>query len=264
VGELKSFDRVADVYDETRGLPAEVSREIGEGLAAILRRVSDAPRLLEVGVGTGRMAVPLSEAGVRVAGIDISSKMMALLREKRSDIDVMLAEATKPPLRPASFDGLLFVHILHLVPDVDATLRATIPLVRGGGVVIHGVDDHNRGPRQQADAIIQAAVKDLSGRAIADRNRHRDALGKLEQALGDAGARIERVTLATWRGAQTGRRMIERLARKDYSSSWLIPDEVLPRVIERVTPQLDELYGGLDRVVEGERAFSVLVGWLPG
>ena len=99
---LKSFDRVAHCYDETRGLPDEVAREVGDGIAAILRGVSDARRVLECGIGTGRMAVPLAAAGVRVAGIDISAKMLSVLREKRSDIDVMLAEASRPPVRDAS------------------------------------------------------------------------------------------------------------------------------------------------------------------
>src|SRR5689334_10230034 len=96
---LKSFDRVAHCYDETRGVPADVAREVGARLASIMREVDDAPRALECGIGTGRIAVPLAAEGVRVAGIDISSKMLAVLREKRRDIDVMLAEASRPPLR---------------------------------------------------------------------------------------------------------------------------------------------------------------------
>src|SRR6185295_11063968 len=126
--ELKSFDRVAEVYDETRGLPPEAEAAIGAGIARELRDVAAAPRLLEVGIGTGRIAVPLAAEGVRITGIDISPKMLARLREKRGDIDVMLAEASRPPLRARSFDAALFVHILHLVPDAEATLRATMAL----------------------------------------------------------------------------------------------------------------------------------------
>ena len=55
----------------------------------------------------------------------------------------------------------------------------------------------------------------------------------------------------------------ERLARKDYSSSWLIPDEALPEVIRRVTPELEALYGGLDQEQEWERALVVTVARLP-
>jgi len=126
---LKSFDRVAHCYDDTRGIPPEAARAIGDAIAAMARDVSPSPRLLEVGIGTGRIAVPLAEAGVRVTGIDISPNMLAVLREKRRDIDVLLAEAARPPLRDAAFDAALFVHILHLVPDAEATLRATVRLV---------------------------------------------------------------------------------------------------------------------------------------
>ena len=125
MSSLKSFDRVAHCYDETRGLPDEVAREVGEGIAAILRQIRDSPSMIECGIGTGRMAVPLAAAGVRVVGIDISAKMLSVLREKRSDIDVMLAEASRPPLCDDTFDGLLFVHILHLVPDAEATIGWT-------------------------------------------------------------------------------------------------------------------------------------------
>jgi len=37
---------------------------------------------LELGIGTGRIALPLSERGVRVHGIDLSKAMVAKLREK--------------------------------------------------------------------------------------------------------------------------------------------------------------------------------------
>ena len=93
---LKSFDRVAHCYDETRGLPDEVAREVGDGIAAILREVSDAPRVLECGIGTGRIAVPLAAAGVRVAGIDISAKMLSVLREKRGGGAIRGDSALRP------------------------------------------------------------------------------------------------------------------------------------------------------------------------
>src|SRR5437870_1472072 len=127
--DLKSFDRVAHCYDDTRGLPPDVSGQVARGILVALHQVSPTPRLLEVGIGTGRMAVPLTNAGVRIVGTDISPKMLAVLRQKGPTIEVMLAEASRPPLRARSFDAALFVHILHLVPDPEATLKATMQLV---------------------------------------------------------------------------------------------------------------------------------------
>src|SRR4051794_5835122 len=106
---MKSFDRVADIYDETRGLPPDAERQIAAGIARELRTIAPSPRLLEVGIGPGRFGVPPAGEGVRVVGIDISPKMLGPLRAKRSDMDVMLAEAASPPLRDASFDAALFV-----------------------------------------------------------------------------------------------------------------------------------------------------------
>ncbi len=262
--ELKSFDRVAHLYDTTRAMPSDVTRTIADRIAAALHSVSATPELLEVGIGTGRIAVPLAEAGVGVTGIDISPKMLGLLREKRRDINVMLAEASQPPLRPASFDGALFVHILHLVPDAEATVRAVLPLVRPGGVILHGQDRRAGGVRGEADALIEATITEITGLGTDAWNR-RDRGGDLcAAAVTAGGGSVEDVRAATWTSTATARRMLERLARKDFSSSWRIPDDLLPEIIARVTPMIEKLFGGLDREVSFERSFSLMIGRLPG
>src|SRR5258706_8983252 len=49
---------------------------------------------LELGIGTGRIALPLRQRGVRVSGIDLSPDMVAQLREKpgSEDIDVAIGD----------------------------------------------------------------------------------------------------------------------------------------------------------------------------
>lgn len=260
---LKSFDRVAHCYDETRGLPPAAERAIAEALAAIIREAAPSPRVLEVGIGTGRIAVPLAAAGLRVTGIDISPKMLAVLREKRADVDVMLAEAAHPPLRDASFDALLFVHILHLVPDALATLRATLPLVRPGGVVVHAGDQGHVALRAQAEDLIRRAAAEIAHIDLTEWDVHERTRLITEQFLRDRCGEVRTVVLARWTSRSRGSAMLERLRRKDFSSSWKIPDAALPAIIERVTPLLEELYGGLDREVEFERAMIATVGRLP-
>ena len=262
-GELKSFDRVAHVYDATRGLPPDVASTICQAILGELRRVSDTPRLLEVGIGTGRMAVPLAAAGVRVTGIDISTGMLGLLRGKRDDIDVMLAEASQPPLREDSFDGALFVHILHLVPDAAATVRATMPLVRRGGVILHGNDAWAAGLRSEADTLIESAITDITGLSAEVQDGRDKGRELCEEAVRNGGGTCDVRIADRWTSPATGRRVLERLARKDYSSSWRIPDAALPAILERVTPKIEALFGGLDREVRFERSFSLFAGRLP-
>jgi hypothetical protein len=58
--------------------------------------------------------------------------------------------------------------------------------------------------------------------------------------------------------------MIDRLARRDYSSAWLIPDEALAGIVEVVRPRIEALYGGSDVEVAYPRSFSVTVARLKG
>ncbi len=75
-----SFDRVAGRYDTTRGYPPDVARQIaaGDGLG----QLKPAAAALEIGIGTGRIALPLLECGVNVTGVDISPLMLEQLSAK--------------------------------------------------------------------------------------------------------------------------------------------------------------------------------------
>jgi SAM-dependent methyltransferase len=70
-------DRIADVYD----LLYPPGRD-AEDAAGLLATLAGSGRALELGIGTGRVALPLSARGVDVQGIDASAAMAARLRAK--------------------------------------------------------------------------------------------------------------------------------------------------------------------------------------
>ncbi len=73
-------ERVAARYDQTEAemfLP-----EVVEPAVDFLAELAGDGPVLELGIGTGRIALPLSRRGVRVHGIDLSSAMVARLQEK--------------------------------------------------------------------------------------------------------------------------------------------------------------------------------------
>lgn len=70
-------ERIADVYDEWHGHLVEGGVELLAGLAG-----GAGGRALELGVGTGRVAIPLAALGVEVHGIDASPAMVEKLRAK--------------------------------------------------------------------------------------------------------------------------------------------------------------------------------------
>ena len=64
-----AFDRAAGYYDESRGLGPEAEELVADRVEAAVR---PGGRLLEIGVGTGRIALPLHRRGHEAVGIDLS------------------------------------------------------------------------------------------------------------------------------------------------------------------------------------------------
>lgn len=77
-------DRIASVYDDWYGTERMDPTAAVEFLAPLAR----GGRVLELGIGTGRVALPLAERGVDVSGIDASSHMVDRLRAKPGGADI--------------------------------------------------------------------------------------------------------------------------------------------------------------------------------
>jgi SAM-dependent methyltransferase len=85
-------EHVAASYDDSTWEEFdEATIQTAVGLLADLARGG---RALELGIGTGRIALPLAARGIRVSGIDLSEAMVARLREKPSgeEIDVAIGD----------------------------------------------------------------------------------------------------------------------------------------------------------------------------
>jgi SAM-dependent methyltransferase len=77
---------VAARYDETLGEWGDP--RVVESTVEFLAEVSGGGAALELGIGTGRIALPLAARGVRVVGIDLSEAMVARLRAKRGGDEI--------------------------------------------------------------------------------------------------------------------------------------------------------------------------------
>lgn len=83
-------ERVAGVYDDWY-------KESDPDMIEVLASLAGKGPALELGIGTGRVALPLAQRGVQVHGIDASPSMLARLREKpgAADIPVALGDFSK-------------------------------------------------------------------------------------------------------------------------------------------------------------------------
>src|ERR1700737_1898342 len=110
-------ERIAARYDESS---AEMFDRAAVALAVdLLAELAGSGRALELGIGTGRIALPLAQRGVRVHGIDLSDAMVARLRAKRGggDIRVTIGDfATTTGGGTFSLAYLVFNTIFTLTP----------------------------------------------------------------------------------------------------------------------------------------------------
>jgi SAM-dependent methyltransferase len=123
--------RWADDYDEWHtGLMDD------DGAVAALFDLAEGGPVLELGVGTGRLAVPLAERGLDVVGVDISPEMLAKLHEKTSAVTTVEADMTTVRLArefALAYVGFNSVFVLDTQEQQVALFRNAAAHLRPGG-----------------------------------------------------------------------------------------------------------------------------------
>ncbi len=134
------WDADAATYDASAGhaLSDAVERAAWR---AVLERALPAPpsRVLDVGTGTGALALLAAELGHRVTGVDLSAGMLAKAREKAAtaglEISFVEGAAASPPEGP--FDAVMERHVLWTLPDPVAALEGwRLQVVPGGRLAV--------------------------------------------------------------------------------------------------------------------------------
>jgi SAM-dependent methyltransferase len=214
------YDKIARLYDPwSRSVVEDVAFYVDEA------RRSGGP-VVELGVGTGRIAVPIAQAGIRVVGVDSSAGMLAVARDAarsagvESLVDLRLGDLREPPVDERVPLAICpFRSLLHMTTEQDrlTALSAARELLEPGGRLIFDVFAPSR---EDIDAT--------HGRWI-----EREP-GILERAEWDDAART--LTLSV-RGGE---------AFSTMTLAWLSPIE-WRRLLELAGFELEALYGWFDR-----------------
>jgi len=107
--------------------------------AALARHLPPAPtRVLDVGAGTGFLALQAAAAGHQVTALDLSAAMLGRLRDvaERRELAVATVQgpAHEPP--PGPFDAVIERHVLWTLPEPEATLRSWRQAAPSGRLVL--------------------------------------------------------------------------------------------------------------------------------
>lgn len=245
VGGSVSFDVAADVYDETRALAPEIVTKQTDAILAELR-AAGADRLLEVGIGTGRITRPLMERGLRVAGVDIAPRMVAKLREQLGPghlpPDLLFGDATRLPLRDDSFRAVLMVHVLHLVSDWRAVIDEMRRVLAPGGVFLHDRTRYGEGNPWQGTFRKREALLAKLGFVA----RKRPGMEEIESVLEAIGGTLRTAVYAEDDETEVAADVLERARNRVDSWTWEIPAKIFEEFFPQYEAFVLEDLGGSD------------------
>ncbi|MGX1881878.1 methyltransferase domain-containing protein [Streptomyces sp. NPDC055287] len=141
------WDATADDFDQEpdHGLLDPAVREAWTARMRTWLPAGGQPaEVLDLGCGTGSLALLAAEQGHRVTGVDRSPRMVDLARIKLAGVteaEVLVGDAFEPPVGDRTFDVVMARHVLWLLPDAGAALRHWCALLKPGGrlLLVEGV-----------------------------------------------------------------------------------------------------------------------------
>ena len=137
------FDLLADEYDSwyESAKGRMYDRLEKKAISCYLPPDAKGKKLLEVGCGTGHWSRFFSEYGFEVIGVDISERMVNIVKSKNiSDASFQLADGHSLPFPDETFDVTAAITTLEFVRDAEGVLREMVRCTRKpGGQLLVGV-----------------------------------------------------------------------------------------------------------------------------
>jgi ubiquinone/menaquinone biosynthesis C-methylase UbiE len=232
MAEAKSvaFDRAAGFYDHTRQLSTEGAKRVSELLVAEIRGRQPC---LEIGVGTGRIALPLAQAGISIVGLDLSGPMLEKLVANAGGempFPLVRGDATRLPFRDGAFGVAYGVHVLHLIPNWNQAVGELARVVRSGGAVLIDL-----GMTRESDDPIEEVSRRFAEEAGIER-RHpgleEDQAGQLDDAFAALGADVRVLPEVVEERLLPVDGWIQLLRGNVFSWTWQLDDDTRNRAAD--------------------------------
>jgi len=237
------FDTAADHYDRTRAISDEA---MGRTISLLTSELRDRGRVLEVGVGTGLLALRLHEAGIPVFGLDLSVPMLAKLVEKAGGappLPLVIGDATAMPLADGAFGAAYLRWVLHLIPDWRVALAEMARVVRPGGVLLVSL-----GAFDEVGRAIRARFSEITGLSTDPVGLMWGNHDELDGELEGLGLRLRVLPAIPEEAEEPLGSFLDAIEEGRWSWTWHVPEDTRVDAVRELRPWAEERFGPLDRV----------------
>ena len=214
------FSDNARIYDSRHG--AVMSAQLAQAITERLRR--DAT-IIDIGAGTGRVAVALASRGFRVVALDPAVPMLQTTQRKSGEVLAVAAEGTHLPFRRNSADAVVLARILYLVPDWQNLLREARRILRQGGILFH---EWGNGDASEAWVQVREKARSLFQEAGVEAPFHPGAKSEVEvdSYLRELGFYRSEQIEAGPGPTITLAEFLNRIQTGEFSYVWNVPKDV--------------------------------------
>jgi len=146
--------------------------EPASGIVVDVAGVGAGDRVLDMACGTGNAAIAAAERGASVVGVDLSSALVGIARERAeraglADAAFLVGDACDPPVDAGAFDVAVSVFGVIFAPEPAVAVGRMLTALRPGGTLAI-TSWIGRGPVHEAATVLRAAFPSVDGAARID------------------------------------------------------------------------------------------------
>lgn len=261
-----SFDGLVALYDETRCVDEGCFRAALDYLADRFPARPDAI-ILEGGIGTGRIALPLAARGYRVAGVDLSAQMLQALRSRisrnarRPPPVAAQADIAELPFPDERFDMAVAAHVFYFVGRWRRAAEEILRVTRKGRpvVLIH------TGTGMEIPSLNERYKELCAGMGCPFTVPGAEHTKEVTEYYRSLGCRVEWVRDRwRWTAKIEPNRAVEYIRRRAYSFTVPAPEDIHRAAVRKLDEQAKSMGKDGNAAVEIPNQITLAIVQKPG
>jgi ubiquinone/menaquinone biosynthesis C-methylase UbiE len=124
-----------DVYNRSKIGTYLASKEL-QYIKDVLQGNAQVQRVLEIGCGSGKIAIPLHREGYEMVGVDIDELPLQLFRRNNGTVRIARGDALDLPFRDGTFDCAMAIELMDSIVNRERSYMEVLRVLKPGGLFL--------------------------------------------------------------------------------------------------------------------------------